>query len=224
MDAMVFRKMSYGVYILTAMDGERPTGCTVNSIMQITSEPATVAVSVNHDNYTNGCIEKDQKFAFNILSEKSDPSLIGVFGFQSGKDTDKFEGLSWESKGGVPVLTDTNGYVVCKVINKMETSTHTVFLGEVIDGELLDADTPQMTYAYYHQVIRGKSPKNAPTYIPEEAAKEAVKGESEGTYQGKKVSYVCQVCGYVYEGDPLPADFICPVCKQGADKFIRKED
>lgn len=217
MDAMVFRKMSYGVYILTTMDGERPTGCTVNSIMQITSEPATVAVSVNHDNYTNGCIEKEQKFAFNILSEESDPSLIGVFGFQSGKDTDKFEGLIWESKSGVPVLAGTNGYVVCKVIDKMETSTHTVFLGEVIDGALLDEKTPQMTYAYYHQVIRGKSPKNAPTYIPQE--EEAAEETSEET----KVSYVCQVCGYVYEGDPLPADFICPVCKQGADKFVRKE-
>lgn len=215
MDAMVFRKMSYGVYILTTMDKERPTGCTVNSIMQITSEPATVAVSVNHDNYTNGCIEKEQKFAFNILSEQSDPSLIGIFGFQSGKDTDKFDGLSWEPKSGVPVLSGTNGYVVCKVIDKMETSTHTVFLGEVIDGKLLDADTPQMTYAYYHQVIRGKSPKNAPTYIPDEKQADMT--------QEKKVSYVCQVCGYVYEGDPLPEDFICPVCKQGADKFLRVE-
>ena len=216
MDAMVFRKMSYGVYILTTMDGERPTGCTVNSIMQITSEPATVAVSVNHDNYTNGCIEKGQKFAFNILSEQSDPSLIGVFGFQSGKNADKFDGIEWELKSGAPVLAGTNGYVVCKVIDKMETATHTVFLGEVIDGALLDAETPQMTYAYYHQVIRGKSPKNAPTYIPEEKQEEP-SGE-------KKVTYVCQVCGYVYEGDPLPEDFICPVCKQGADKFVRVEN
>lgn len=212
---MIFRKMSYGVYILTTMDGERPTGCTVNSIMQITSEPATVAVSVNHNNYTNGCIEKEQKFAFNILSEQSDPSLIGVFGFQSGKEVDKFEGLDWQTKNGVPVLAGTNGYVVCKVIDKMETSTHTVFLGEVIDGELLDAKAPQMTYAYYHQVIRGKSPKNAPTYIPDEKLTAAP--------EKKKVTYVCQVCGYVYEGDPLPEDFVCPVCKQGADKFVRVE-
>lgn len=215
MDAMVFRKMSYGVYILTTMDGNRPTGCTVNSIMQITSEPATIAVSVNHENYTNECIEKEQKFAFNILSEQSDPSIIGVFGFQSGKDTDKFEGITWEPKCGVPVLSGTNGYVVCNVIDKMETSTHTVFLGEVVEGELLDAKTPQMTYAYYHQVIRGKSPKNAPTYIPEEEVK---------PLNEKNVSYVCQVCGYVYEGDSLPDDFVCPVCKQGADQFLRVEN
>lgn len=211
MDAMIFRKMSYGVYILTAMDGERPTGCTVNSVMQITSEPATVAISVNHENYTNGCIERSGKFAFNILSERSDPSLIGTFGFQSGKDVNKFDGLAWEETDGVPVLKGTNGYVVCKVINKMETSTHTVFLGEVTDGALLDAEAPQMTYAYYHQVIRGKSPKKAPTYIPEEEETE------------KKVTWVCQVCGYVYEGDPIPKDFICPICKQGADQFKRVE-
>lgn len=215
MDAMVFRKMSYGVYILTTMDQGRPTGCTVNSIMQITSEPATIAVSVNHDNYTNECLEREGMFAFNILSELSDPSLIGTFGFQSGRDHDKFEGLSWEKKGQMPVLAGTNGYVVCRIIDKMETSTHTVFLGEVIEGETLDAKTPQMTYAYYHQVIRGKSPKNAPTYIPPEVEEKA--------QQEKKVSYVCQVCGYVYEGDPLPEDFVCPVCKQGADKFERRE-
>lgn len=215
MDSAVFRKMSYGVYLLTTMDGERPTGCTVNSIMQITSTPATVAVSVNHDNYTNECIDKSGRFAFHILSEASDASLIGTFGFRSGRDTDKFEGLSWEQKEGVPVLTGgVNGYVVCRVINRMETETHTVFLGEVIDGAVLDAEAPQMTYAYYHQVIRGKSPKNAPTYLPE---------KEEPAESGKKVVYVCQVCGYVYEGDPLPEDFICPICKQGADKFKREE-
>lgn len=214
MNAMVFRKMSYGVYILTTMDNDRPTGCTVNSIMQITSDPATVAVSVNHSNYTNGCIERGKVFAFNILSEQSDPALIGTFGFQSGKDVDKFEGLDWENKSGAPVLKGTNGFVVCEVVDKMETETHTVFLGKVVDGDLLDAETPQMTYAYYHQVIRGKSPKAAPTYIPE---------EQEEKQEERKVSYVCQVCGYVYEGDPLPEGYICPVCKQGADKFTRVE-
>ena len=215
MDSAIFRKMSYGVYLLTTMDGERPTGCVVNSVMQITSEPATVAVSVNHNNFTNECIDRSGLFAFHILSEQSDPALIGTFGFQSGREADKFAGLSWEKKAGVPVLTGgLNGYVVCRVVNRMETATHTVFLGEVIDGAVLDASAPQMTYAYYHQVIRGKSPKNAPTYLPE---KEPAAEEQ------KKVVHVCQVCGYVYEGDPLPEGFICPICKQGADKFKREE-
>lgn len=215
MDSAIFRKMSYGVYLLTTMDGERPTGCVVNSVMQITSEPPTVAVSVNHNNFTNECIDRSGLFAFHILSEQSDPALIGTFGFQSGREADKFAGLSWEKKAGAPVLTGgLNGYVVCRVVNRMETATHTVFLGEVIDGAVLDASAPQMTYAYYHQVIRGKSPKNAPTYLPE---------EEPAAEEKKKVVYVCQVCGYVYEGDPLPEGFICPVCKQGADKFKREE-
>ena len=215
MDKIIFRKMSYGVYVLTTMDGNRPTGCVANSIMQITSQPATIAVSVNHDNYTNGCIDRSGVFAFHILSEQSDAGLIGTFGFQSGRDTDKFEDLVWENKEGAPVLTSgVNGYVVCRVIDRMETSTHTVFLGEVVDAEVIDKATAPMTYAYYHEVIRGKSPKNAPTFLPE--------ADAEGKKE-KKVVHVCEICGYVYEGDPLPEGFICPVCKQGADKFRREE-
>lgn len=217
MDINVFRSMSYGVYIVSAMDGERPTGCVANSIMQITVSPATVAVSMNHDNYTNGCIEKSGKFAFSILAEDSDAGLIGNFGFQSGKDVDKFEHVDYEMIQGVPVIKHTCGYVVCKVIDKMETATHTVFLGEVIDGAVYDKAAEAMTYAYYHKVVRGKSPKNAPTYLPDEK-------EAETETVGKKIKYVCEVCGYVYEGDPLPGDYKCPICGVGPDKFKRIEE
>lgn len=217
MDINVFRSMSYGVYIVSAMDGERPTGCVANSIMQITVSPATVAVSMNHDNYTNGCIEKSGKFAFSILAEDSDAGLIGNFGFQSGKDVDKFEHVDYEMIQGVPVIKHTCGYVVCKVINKMETATHTVFLGEVIDGAVYDKAAEAMTYAYYHKVVRGKSPKNAPTYLPDEK-------EAETEAVGKKIKYVCEVCGYVYEGDSLPGDYKCPICGVGPDKFKRIEE
>lgn len=209
MNKNIFRSMSYGVYVTSTMDGEKPTGCITNSIMQITSEPATVAVSVNHDNYTNGCMEKSGMFAFSILSEQSDPGLIGTFGFQSGKDTDKFSETEYEMKAGMPVLKDSCGYVVCRIIDKMETATHTVFLGEVVEADVYEGGQKAMTYAYYHEVVKGKSPKNAPTYLPEEA--EEPKKET--------TKWVCQVCGYVYEGEELPADYKCPVCKQGADKF-----
>lgn len=220
MDTNIFRKMSYGVYIVSTMDGERPTGCIANSIMQITSSPATVAVSVNHDNYTNGCIEKTGKFAFSIMAEDSDTGLIGNFGFRSGRDTDKFEHVDYEMVQGLPVVKYTCGYVVCKVINKMETATHTVFLGEVIDAGSYEGMGDPMTYAYYHNVVKGKSPKNAPTYLPEDGdakvAEELKKDE-------KKVKYICQVCGFVYEGDVLPEGYQCPVCGVGADKFVRSE-
>lgn len=211
MNTNIFRNMSYGVYIVGTMDQERPTGCIANSIMQITSSPATIAVSINHDNYTNQCIDRTGRFSFSILSETSPAGLIGTFGFQSGKDVNKFDGVDYEMAEEVPVVKDTCGYVVCKVIDKMETATHTVFLGEVIAAETYEGAAPEMTYAYYHKVVKGKSPKNAPTYLPEE----------EVSTSSPKVTYVCQVCGYVFEGDPLPADYICPVCKQGADKFKR---
>lgn len=206
-----FRNLSYGVYIISTLDGERPTGCVANSVMQITSSPATIAVSMNHDNYTNSCIDKTGKFAISILTEESDPGLIGTFGFQSGKDANKFDGVDALEKKGISVVSDACGYIVCKVINKMETSTHTVFLGEVIAADTLK-DEPAMTYSYYHKVVKGKSPKNAPTYIAEDAPVEAKKGK-----------WVCGVCGYEYQGEipfeEVPDEFVCPLCKQPKSVF-----
>lgn len=216
MNTNAFRSLSYGVYIVSTLDGERATGCVANSAMQITSTPATIAVSMNHDNYTNSCIEKSGKFAISILSENSDPGLIGTFGFQSGKDVNKFEGVETLESEGLSVVADACAYVVCKVIDKMETSTHTVFLGEVIDADVLKNEDA-MTYAYYHKVVKGKSPKNAPTYLPDEA-EEAPKVDD-----GK---WTCGICGYVYEGatpfEELPDDFVCPLCKQPKSVFVKK--
>lgn len=226
MNKNVFRNLSYGVYVVSTLDGERNTGCVANSIMQITSSPATIAVSMNHDNYTNSCIQNTGKFAVSILSETSAPSLIGQFGFQSGKDVDKFEGVDFSVKEGLPVLNDCCGYIVCKVIDKMETSTHTVFLGEVIDGDTIGS-APAMTYAYYHNVVKGKSPKNAPTYIAVEdiSSKETSDKESNSS-KNTSSKWVCGICGYVYEGEipfeELPDTFVCPVCRQGKDKFVQK--
>ena len=209
-----FRNLSYGVYVVSTLDGERPTGCVANSAMQITSEPATIAVSINHDNYTNACIKKTEKFAISILTEQSDSGLIGTFGFQSGKDVNKFDGVEAVVKEGISVVADACSYLVCKVIDKMETATHTVFLGEVIAADVLKEEEP-MTYAYYHKVVKGKSPKNAPTYIAEE----------EETVQ-KEEKWVCGICGYEYRGEipfeEVPEQFVCPVCKQPKSVFVKK--
>ncbi len=214
MNKNVFRNLSYGVYVISSLDEGRCTGCIANSVMQITSSPATVALSMNHDNFTNSCIDKSGLFAVSILSEESDSSLIGRFGFQSGRNVNKFDGVAFTMKSGLPVIDDSCGYIVCRVIDRMETSTHTVFLGEVIDGDILDS-APAMTYAYYHNVIKGKSPKNAPTYIPEDTISDD---------SGSK--WVCSICGYVYDGETpfeeLPDDYTCPVCRQSKDKFIKK--
>lgn len=213
MNTKAFRSLSYGVYVISSLDNGRCTGCIANSVMQITSSPATIAVSMNHDNFTNSCIAESGLFSVSILAENSDPGLIGRFGFQSGKDTFKFAGVDFKlTESGLPVVNDACGYICCKVIDKMETSTHTVFLGEVIDADVLKNE-PAMTYAYYHNVVKGKSPKNAPSYLPEE-------DDSKASAEKK---WVCGICGYVYDGDvpfeELPDTYVCPICKQSKDQF-----
>lgn len=214
MNKNAFRQLSYGVYVVSTWDNGRPTGCTANSAMQITSEPATIAVSINHDNYTNKCIQESGRFAISILGENSAPSTIGVFGFKSGRDHNKFDEVEMAVKGYMPVIADACAYITCEVVDKMETSTHTVFLGKVLDADMLKEDDP-MTYAYYHNVIKGKSPKNAPTYIAEETVEAPTKEK-----------YVCSVCGYEYDGEvpfeELPEDYKCPVCKQPKSVFVKK--
>lgn len=165
MNTDVFNNLSYGLYVVSTMDDGRATGCTANSVAQITAEPSTVAVSIHHDNYTNKCIREFGKFAVSILAEDSNPMIIGKFGFFSGKNKNKFQDIDFDMVEGTPVLNDVCGYIVCKVLDKMETPTHTVFLGEVIEGDVKGDRRTPMTYAYYHNVIKGKSPKNAPTYI-----------------------------------------------------------
>ena len=166
MNNNVFKNLSYGVYIVSAKADEKYTGCVVNSIMQITSEPAYIALSVNHQNYTNEIISRTKRFAVSILSEKSAPLSIGTFGFRSGRDFDKFSIISYDIIDDLPIIKDACGYLICEITDKIETSTHTLFMAKVLNGNLLNDEKP-MTYAYYHNVIKGKSPKTAPTYIEE---------------------------------------------------------
>ena len=164
MNNNVFRNLSYGVYIISCKDENKFTGCTVNSIMQITSSPATIALSVNKGNHTHSCIEKHKKFAISILSEESNPLAIGTFGFRSGRDCDKFSIIPHEFKDELPIVKDACGYLICEVYDKVETSTHTVFIANVLNGDLIDDKKP-MTYHYYHSVIKGNSPKASPSYV-----------------------------------------------------------
>lgn len=164
MNNNVFRNLSYGVYIVSCKNGEKYTGCTVNSIMQISSSPAIIALSVNKNNYTHICLCKNKKFAVSILSENSNPLSIGTFGFRSGRDFEKFSVIDYLLKDNLPVIKDSCGYLICEIQDKIETSTHTLFTAKVLDGEILNDKKP-MTYTYYHNVIKGTSPKSAPTYI-----------------------------------------------------------
>lgn len=167
MNNLAFTKLSYGLYVITTWADGKATGCTANSAFQVTSSPATIAISINHENYTNECIKNSGVFAISVLGENSDPSIIGTFGFRSGKDTDKFADNPPVIKNFLPIVNGAISYVTCKVINSVETSTHTVFIGEVTDADIIDNNATPMTYAYYHNVIKGKAPSKAPTYIEE---------------------------------------------------------
>ena len=208
MNNKILRDLSYGVYIVGSKDGERNVGCTINTAVQITSTPAIIAISINKENYTNECIKKTNKFSVSILNEKSNPTIIGTFGFSSSRDTDKFKDVSYEEIESIPVLKDSNGYVVCEVISTLETDTHTIFVGKIITMEKYQDETP-MTYKYYHEVLKGTSPKKAPTYV-EDIEKEI-----------KASRWKCTMCGYIYEGEELPLDFTCPICGQPREVFVK---
>ena len=206
MNNKILRDLTYGVYVVGSLDKDRFVGCIANSVMQITSNPATIAISINHDNYTNKCIKESNKFSVSILNEESNPNIIGTFGFSSSKDIDKYKDISYDVVDNLPVIKDSNGYITCQVISELETETHTIFIGKVLGMDKYD-DKEVMTYKFYHEVLKGSSPKKAPTYI--EDIVEEIKGNR----------WKCMICGYIYEGEELPLDFKCPICGQGVEAF-----
>mgnify|MGYP002623865712 CR=1 FL=1 len=163
MNKNVLRNLSYGVYAVSTLDGERAVGCIANSIMQVTHD--TIAVSMNHENFTNECMAKNKKFAVSILGEDVEMNTIAFLGFQSGREKDKFEHIETVDIDGLSIIKNAVSYLICEVTDKIETETHTVFIAKILDGEFLNSDKTPMTYAYYHIVKKGNSPQKAPTYI-----------------------------------------------------------
>lgn len=215
MDKKAFYDLSYGLFLLGVQDNDRPTGCTVNTVFQITSEPPTLAISLNHQNYTNEVLKRTGRIAVNVLDQNAPMDLIGGFGFRSGRDTDKFAGVPYHlTPGGLPVLDEhLCGYFTCRVKTSLELSTHTLFIVEVEEAQRPGAGSvPPMTYEYYRQVKKGTVPKTAPHYIAEEAAPAPAADK-----------WVCSICGYEYDGSQgpfasLPDDWKCPLC--GAPKSV----
>ncbi len=228
MDTKVLHQINYGLYIITSTKGGKFNGQIANTLFQVTSEPPTVAVSINKQNLTHEFIRDSRVFAASILSQDPPLSFIGDFGFKSGRDVDKLAQVSYKiGKTGAPVVLDhTLGYLEVKVINEVDVGTHTIFIGELVEAETLRSGEP-MTYAYYHEVKRGTAPKTAPTYIKEEKLAK------------KLAKYRCTVCGYIYDpekGDPdggiapgtpfeeIPDDWVCPVCGAAKSDFEKVED
>ena len=196
MDNNVMFKISYGLYVLTAKDGEKSNGCIINTLQQVTVSPNRISIAVNKTNLTHDMIMDSRKFNISILSEKATFDIFKHFGFQSGRDTDKFADYPAETAAnGIPyIIEGANSYLSGNVISTVDLGTHTMFIADVEDGKSLSEDN-SVTYDYYHSHI--KDCPQLPT----------------------KKGWVCKICGYVYEGEELPSDFICPLCKHGAADF-----
>lgn len=210
MNKEILKEISYGMYVVTAKS-DKNVGCIINTLSQITSDNPIISISLNKKNYTNEVIKKTGKFAISILSEKTNPKVIGTFGFSSSRDTNKFAEIDYENIDNLHIIKEeTCGYLLCEVINTIDVETHDIFLARIIAGEKTSENKP-MTYKYYQEVIKGSSPSTAPTYIPKEAPHES------------QNVYVCDLCGYEYSCDgELPEDFVCPLCGATKEQFSKK--
>lgn len=192
-------KISYGLFLLTARDGEQDNGCIINTFSQVTSMPLRASIAINKLNLTCEMIQKTGKFSVSALDVTVPFDLFKRFGFQSGKSADKFADFEAVKRGenGILQLTDyVNAVFSCTVVQEIDLGTHVMFIADIDDAEVA-GDKDSVTYTYYQENIK-------PKYKP-------VKGIK---------GWRCVICGYIYEGEVLPADFICPVCKHGAVDFV----
>lgn len=200
MDEKALFKLSYGLFVLTARQNGRDNGCIINTAIQAADGKLTIAV--NKQNLTHDMIQATGAFTVSVLSEKASYDLFKRFGFQSGRNVEKFDGFDAVARGqnGLLYVTEgTNAYLSGKVTATLDLGSHTLFVADIVDMAVLDS-APSATYAYYHASIK---PKPAPQPKQE------------------KVVWRCTVCGYIYEGEELPADFVCPWCKHPASDFER---
>lgn len=201
-------KLSYGLYVLTAREGEKDNGCIINVAQQVTDSPLQIVITVNKKNYTHDMIVNTGLFNVSMLTEQTPMAVFEHFGFQSGRDVNKFAQceVSMRASNGIRYLPRyTNAYISGKVKQMVDLGTHTMFIAEVTEAAKL-SDDPSLTYSYYHQHIKPKPATPAPS-----------------EKESGKTRWVCQTCGYVYEGDTLPDDFVCPWCKHGKSDFVKIE-
>lgn len=196
MDEKAMFKLSYGLFVVTAREGGKDNGCITNTVQQVTVTPNRITVAVNKANYTCGMIERTKKFNVSILSESAVFDTFKHWGFQSGANVDKAVGITFSrADNGVIYVTEGVNAVLCAEVSQIiDLGTHLLFIADVSDAFVLN-ETPSATYAYYHKNI-----KPAPQ-------------------AQKKKGWVCTICGYIYEGETLPDDFICPLCKHPASDF-----
>ncbi|MBQ8299723.1 MAG: flavin reductase [Clostridia bacterium] len=217
MNVNALMDMTYGMYVIGTKNDDKNVGCFVNTVTQITAENPIISVSINKKSFTNETIKKNKKFSVSILSEKTDSKVIGTFGFTSSRDNNKYENVIYRMIDEVPVLSEEIcGYAICELIDVVDAETHDIFLARVIDAEKTSNNEP-MTYSYYHKVIKGSAPKEAPTYVEE---------KEEENVMEEKNQYKCKICGYIHDEnksstkfDELPDDWKCPICGRPKSDF-----
>ena len=195
-DNGALRKIGYGLYVVTSNDGVRDNGLIVNTVMQLTNSPAKIGVTISKSNYSHDVIKASGIMNVNFLSEAAPFKVFEAFGFKSGRNTDKFEGCTpAHSENGLVVLPRyINAYMSLKVEDYIDLGSHGMFICSITESAVI-SDEPSMTYAYYHENVKPKP-----------------KAE-------KSRGYRCTICGYIHDEDELPEDFICPLCKHGAEDF-----
>jgi rubredoxin/flavin reductase (DIM6/NTAB) family NADH-FMN oxidoreductase RutF len=221
MNSKALYSLTYGLFIVSSVKDSKLNGQVANTVIQVCSEPQVIQVVINRNNFTHEFISASKVFSASILSQETPLNFIGGFGFKSGRDTDKFAGINYRTgQTGAPVALDNSlAYLEARVIDQKEVYTHTIFIGQLVDADVIRDGEP-ITYAYYQQVKRGTTPKSAPSYISDKKEEKV-----------KMDKYKCDVCGYIYDpekGDPdggikpgtkfadIPDDWTCPVC--GAEK------
>ena len=223
-------KVSYGLYVVCSGDKNRGNGFISNTVFQVTSSPARFASCCNKDNYTAEFIKESGAFSVSVLHQDTPANIFGRFGYKSGRDFDKLEGMHVQyGETGVPIVLDEAiAFLECKVVQTLDVGTHWLFIGELVQSEVVDDSMEPITYLYYREVNKGLAPKNAPTYVDKSLLE---KKEATSTFK----KFKCTACGYVYdeeEGDPsngidpgtlftdLPDDWVCPVCGTEKEDFI----
>ena len=200
MDNQAMFKLGYGLYVLTARQDGKDNGCIINTVMQITDDPKQIILGVNKENLTHDMVLQTGIFNVSVLTQEAVFWIFQHYGFQSGRDVDKFANIpEARTENGLRYVEGcTNAVISGKVVSIQDCGTHTLFVAEVADAKVL-SETPSATYQYYFDHIKPK---------PEPA---------------KKTSWVCKICNYVYEGETLPADYVCPWCKHGPEDFEKVE-
>lgn len=203
MNEKAFYKLTYGLFLLTTANNNKDYGCIINTAVQVASNPARISISILKGNYTHDMILESGVFNISSISKDADFELFKHFGMQSGREVDKFKDYNdvSRSSNNLLYLTKTsNMYMSAKVIDTLDLGSHTLFIAEIIDGEVL-SESPSCTYAYYQSDIKPKPQATT----------------------SKKTTWTCQICGYVYEGEEMPEDYECPLCHHGKEDFVKNE-